>query len=123
MDNKTVKKEIRRLQGLLNKAEVPQQKQAVLDSVIENLAWMRAKLDEAREQMQEESITCEYQNGGGQSGTRENPLFKGYVNLWRAYMIGLEKYTSFLPKDMQELTQEEGQNVLYMVKQMQKGKA
>lgn len=122
MENKAVKKEIRRLHALLNKAEVPKQKQAVLDSVIENLAWMRAKLDEARQQMQEESITCEYQNGGGQSGTRENPLFKGYVNLWRAYMIGLEKYTSFLPKDMQEIAQEEGQNVLDQVKQMRRCK-
>ena len=122
MENKAVKKEIRRLHALLNKAEVPKQKQAVLESVIENLAWMRAKLDEARQQMQEEGITCEYQNGGGQSGTRENPLFKGYVNLWRAYMIGLEKYTSFLPKDMQEIAQEEGQNVLDQVKQMRRCK-
>ena len=37
-------------------------------------------------------------------------------------MIGLEKYTSFLPKDMQEIAQEEGQNVLDQVKQMRRCK-
>lgn len=111
MDRKSVEKEHKRLESLLDKAEVSQKQRDALEPVIENLAWQRLKLSEAREQMQDEDIICTYENGGGQSGTHENPIFKAYVNLWRAYMIGLEKYTSYLPKDMKDELIEEN-NVL-----------
>ena len=119
--NKTkIKKEYKRLESLLDRAEIPRQQRDVLTPVIDNMAWQRIKLDETREQMQEESVVCEYNNGGGQTGTRENPIFKGYISLWRAYMIGLEKFTSYLPKDMQEEARGEALTILDKVKNMKK---
>ena len=118
MDENSVKREHKRLQDLLDRAEVPQQQRDVLAPVIDNMAWQRIKLDEAREQMKEASIVCEYNNGGGQSGTRENPIFKAYINLWRAYMVGLEKYTSYLPKDLQEEAVGDSLSVLDEVRKM-----
>lgn len=109
-----------RLQGLLDKAEVPQQKQEVLAPVMENMAWQRVKLSEAREEMRDASLVCDYDNGGGQTGVRENPIFKAYVNLFRAYMLGLEKFTSYLPKEMQEEAAGDGINMLEQVKAMKK---
>ncbi len=121
MDKRAVTKEHKRLEALLDRADVPQQKRDVLASVIDNLAWQRIKLDEAREQMQDASITCEYDNGGGQSGIRENPLFKSYINLFRAYMVGLEKYSSYLPKELYEEAAGGTANTLDLVKSMKKG--
>lgn len=118
MDKTKVKTEYKRLVDLLKRAGVPQQQILVLDPVIDNISWQRVKLDEARAEMQNASIVCEYDNGGGQTGTRENPIFKAYINLWRAYMVGLEKYTSYLPKKLQDEVVSEGVNVLEQVKQM-----
>ena len=120
--DKRIKDERNRLEKLLDAAEVPTQQRAVLEAVMDNLAWQRIKLDEAREEMQNASIVCEYNNGGGQSGTRENPIFKAYINLWRAYMTGLEKYSSYLPKEAREEIVSSGMSVLDQVKQMQKAR-
>lgn len=123
MDNNKVKSEYKRLVELLIRAGTPQQQISVLEPVIDNMSWQRVKLDEARAEMQEASIVCEYDNGGGQTGTRENPIFKAYINLWRAYMVGLEKYTSYLPKELQAEIVGEGISVLEQVKQMKEAKA
>ena len=62
-----------------------------LDPVILNVSWMKSKLDDAREAIGEEGITVEYDNGGGQSGVRENPAFRAYevlvenVPVWIGY--------------------------------------
>ena len=110
-----------RLEALLDRADVPKQQRDTLAPVIDNMACQRAKLDEAREQMKYESLVVEYDNGGGQTGTRENPFFKAYTNLWRAYMVGLEKFTSYLPKEMQEEVANNNISVLEQVRQMKKG--
>ena len=120
MDKRKVTAEKKRLIALLDRAEVPAQQQEVLAPVIDNMAWQRVKLDEARQQMQDASIVCHYSNGGGQEGERENPIFKAYINLWRAYMVGLDKFTSYLPKDMQAEVAGEVLDVLAQVKQMKK---
>ena len=120
MDKRKVTREHKRLEALLDRAEVPQQQRDVLAPILDNLAWQRVKLDEAREEMQDASIVCHYDNGGGQSGERENPIFKAYINLFRAYMVGLEKYTSYLPKELQDEAAGDSLSVLDQVKQMKK---
>ena len=123
MDKKRVENEHKRLEALLDRADVPKQQRDVLAPVVDNMAWQRIKLDEAREEMQDASIVCEYNNGGGQSGTRENPIFKAYINLWRAYMVGLEKFTSYLPKELQEEAAGDTISVLEQVKRLKKATA
>lgn len=123
MDNRKVTKERKRLEELLDRAEVPQQQRDLLTPVVDNMAWQRVKLDEARKEMQDASIVCEYDNGGGQTGTRENPIFKAYINLWRAYMVGLEKFSSYLPKELQAEIVGESVSVLDQVRQMRKAGA
>lgn len=121
MDKTRVESERKRLQALLDRAEVPPQKRDVLAPVVDNMAWQRVKLDEAREELQDASIVCHYNNGGGQEGERESPYFKAYIGLWRAYMIGLEKYSACLPKDLQAEVTGDSISVLEKVKQMKKG--
>ncbi len=123
MNTKEVKREQKRLFEILEKAEVSAQTRTALVPVVENLAWMKVKLDETRAEMQESSVICHYSNGGGQEGERENPIFRAYINLWRAYMLGFEKYTSYLPKEMQDELSESSLTVLEQVLNMKKGSA
>ena len=123
MDKRKVNAEKKRLISLLDKAEVPAQRQDFLAAVIDNMAWQRLKLDEAREEMQDASIVCHYDNGGGQEGERENPIFKAYVNLWRAYMAGLDRLAAYLPKDIQEEVTGGLVHVLAQVQEMKKAGA
>lgn len=116
-----VESEHKRLEALLDISKVPKQQRSALEAVIDNMAWQRVKLDDTRDEIKAASVVCEYNNGGGQSGMHENPIFKAYINLWRAYMVGLEKFTSYLPKELQEETTSDVVNVLEQVKQMKKG--
>lgn len=95
-------KEKRRINKLLKNAGVNENKIKMLIPVIENAAWMKAKLEEAREEICDEGIAVPYDNGGGQKGMRENPLFKGYENLWRCYIAGMGKILDSLPEEFQQ---------------------
>lgn len=92
--------EFKRIKSLLENEEVSEIRILMLTPVIENTAWMKAKLDDAREQIRGSSIVVPYNNGGGQKGLRENPLFKGYENLWRCYVAGMSKILEAIPPEI-----------------------
>jgi hypothetical protein len=60
---------------------------------------MRAKLDDSRQLIKNSNIVVPYDNGGGQKGIRENPAFKGYEALWKAYMQGMNRILDTLPPE------------------------
>lgn len=88
--------------ALIDNSGVSDNRKKVLYKVAEDVAFMKCKLDETREQMQYEAIAIPYDNGGGQSGMRENPIYKGYENLWKAYMQGIDKILSLYPDKTKE---------------------
>lgn len=94
------KEEEQRLKSLLFSCGIPEKRIKMLDSVIENTAWMKAKLDDTREQIRGTSVAIPYDNGGGQTGIRENPLFKGYSGLWKSYMSGMNTIMGLLPREV-----------------------
>lgn len=89
--------EVEDLRRLLFDCGVSEDRLELLAPVIENVAWMRVKLEEARNDIKTSKVVIKYDNGGGQSGLRENPLFKGYEALWKSYMSGLSKLLDHLP--------------------------
>lgn len=91
--------EEQRLTSLLFDCGIPEKQIKLLASVIENTAWMKAKLDDTREQIRNTSVAIPYDNGGGQTGIRENPLFKGYSALWKSYMSGMKQILDVIPAD------------------------
>lgn len=121
MENKILE-EYRRLESILKQGNISEQNMAALTPVLENLAWQKVKLDEARASIEKSTVAIPYDNGGGQKGIRENPLFKGYINLWRAYMLGVDKLTSYLPKDLQERIAPEASSVLDKVRKKKKAR-
>lgn len=92
--------EIERIKGLLLEFDINPKRVKLLMPIIENTAYMKVKLDEAREVIQESSVVISYDNGGGQKGIRENPIFKGYEALWKSYMSGMNVILSALPAEV-----------------------
>ena len=98
----TAKEERKRIKALLKDAGISERRMQMLEPVIENTAWMKAKLDDAREQIKNSNVAIKYDNGGGQKGIRQNPAFKGYESLWRSYMQGMNRILDTLPAEKLE---------------------
>ena len=91
--------EKKRIIGILVEAGISKRRMDMLAPVIENVSWMRAKLDDSRDLIKNSNIVMPYDNGGGQRGIRENPAFKGYESLWKAYMQGMNRILDALPPE------------------------
>ena len=108
-----------RITDLLSEVGISDKRMKLLEPIILNTAWMKAKLNDAREAIKNSNIVISYDNGGGQKGIRENPLFKGYEALWKSYMIGMNKILDSLPPEavQTEITEEsKPQNVLSIIR-------
>ena len=95
--------EFERIMDLLKDAGVSEKKIKVMIPVVENTSWMKVKLDDARAAVKNSQIVITYDNGGGQKGIRENPLYKGYESLWKSYMQGMQKIIDAIPDDHVEI--------------------
>ena len=89
-----------RITDLLSEVGISDKRMKLLEPIILNTAWMKAKLDDAREAIKNSNIVISYDNGGGQKGIRENPLFKGYEALWKSYMHGMNRILDSLPTEI-----------------------
>lgn len=78
------------------KESTPERAKA-LRPVCENVGFLKARLDLARDELEGEDLIIEYQHGKDQSGTMENPIFRAYEGLFRAYIAGLGKILDALP--------------------------
>lgn len=92
-------KENNRILDILTDSGVKESRIESLKPIIENVAWMKVKLDDAREAVKTSNVVIPYDNGGGQKGLRENPLFKGYESLWKSYMAGMGRILECLPSE------------------------
>ncbi len=110
MDEKEIKiraeEEQERITAILQEVGISDRRMRLLEPVILNTAWMKAKLDDAREAIKHSQIAIPYDNGGGQKGLRENPLFKGYESLWKSYMQGMNRILDCLPQEVIEVETE-----------------
>ena len=91
-----------RIIDILNEVGISDKRMRMLHPVIVNTSWMKAKLDDAREAIKNSNIVISYDNGGGQKGIRENPLFKGYESLFKSYMTGMNRILDCLPAEQIE---------------------
>ena len=107
-----------RILDLLNKSGMKEARIEALRPVVENVAWMKVKLDDTREKIKTSSVVVPYDNGGGQTGIRENPLYKGYESLWKSYMTGMSKILEAFPAEegKKEVEAQKPATVLEMVR-------
>lgn len=101
--------EVERLKRALLNCDVPESRVALMEDVIINTAWMKVKLEDAREKIENSTVAIPYDNGGGQTGIRENPLFKGYEGLFKTYMSGLKHIMDALPQLPESVAVEESE--------------
>ena len=99
--------EVERLKRLLFDFGIEENRIELLEPLIQNTAWMKVKLEEAREAIKTSNVVIPYDNGGGQTGLRENPLFKGYESLFNSYMSGLRGILDNLPPQAEGVRKEE----------------
>lgn len=93
-----------------------------LRPVMENVAYMKDKLDGARDAIKNSSVAISYDNGGGQKGIRENPLYKGYEALWKSYLAGMKMIIDAMPECETKKTEEERPvNMLQMIRAKKTG--
>lgn len=64
----------------------------------ESVLFMAAKLEESRKAMTNEPLVVPYDNGGGQSGIRENPHFTAYEKLMATYSKSLRHLAEIVEK-------------------------
>lgn len=98
--------EMLRLKAILQEAGVSKAKIKALNPIITNTAWMMVKLDDARALIRGSNIAIPYDNGGGQTGIRENPMFRGYEALWKSYMAGMKQIIEAMPEDAENRSSE-----------------
>ena len=70
----------------------------------ESVVFMSDKLKKARKEMAKEPLVVPYDNGGGQSGIRENPHFTAYEKLMGTYTKSLDQLTKIVEKGTQTRT-------------------
>lgn len=111
--------EYNRISDILIDVGVSNKRRELLEPIIVNTAWMKAKLDDSREAIKNSQIVISYDNGGGQKGIRENPLFKGYESLWKSYITGMGKILESVPDDtelLSEVEEEAPKTILQIVR-------
>lgn len=123
MDDAEIKEraqdEYNRISDILIDVGVSNKRRELLEPIIVNTAWMKAKLDDSREAIKNSQIVISYDNGGGQKGIRENPLFKGYESLWKSYITGMGKILESMPDDtelLSEVEEEAPKTILQIVR-------
>ena len=57
-----------------------------------NIVFLEEKLDQTRDLIADAPVVIEYDNGGGQSGIRENPAFNGYHKLLKSYAAAISAF-------------------------------
>lgn len=113
-----------KLKKLLRTNNISDESVKILLPIIQNVAWMQVKLEDIQEEACEEDIIVAYNNGGGQSGYRENPIFKSYENLWKSYMLGMNKILEWVPEETANEQKEElKKNMLDIIKERRRSQA
>ena len=107
--SKRCKKEVRKMTRFCRENGVDAEKIDALAPVFDSVCWMQIKLEDARTDIAEDGLTVEYDNGGGQSGIRENPAFKAYEALWKSYCAGLQIILAELPDAARDTAAAAGQ--------------
>ena len=88
--------ELKKLQRI-TKESVPDERRSAIMPLLSNIAFLKVKLDQARNELMYESIFTEYDNGGGQSGLREHPGFSAYNKLFTTFSRGIKQITDMMP--------------------------
>jgi len=69
----------------------------------DQLELMSKRIQEEGKRIEIEPLVMEYDNGGGQSGVRENPFYPAYEKLLAAYTKALTVYKDIAGNDTENI--------------------
>ena len=98
---KEIKQEINRINGFLKEIE-PKVKKGV-KSLIDNVAYMAVTLRELRDDVNQEGVITEYQNGENQFGTKKSPKVEIYNTMVKNYTSSFKTLLDLLPKNKEQI--------------------
>lgn len=65
---------------------IPAERKDQATKLAEELVYMQDKLENAKQLIGSTGVAISYNNGGGQSGVRENPALSAYQKLMKTYL-------------------------------------
>lgn len=85
---KAIKKEANKIKRLLSQydEELPKNNEALIN----NIAWQSASLDLIKQEVERYGYIEVYNNGGGQSGTKDSSALRAYNNLAKTYLASVK---------------------------------
>lgn len=66
--------------------DIPENRRGEASQLAEEILLLQDKMEEIKPDFESEPIVEEYDNGGGQTGTRENPTHTAYQRMLRSWM-------------------------------------
>jgi len=86
-----------RLRKALRAVGMEDEMLALCGELIASVGFLEDALWNARVDLVCAPLVVEYDNGGGQSGTRKNPAFDAYAKLYQQYLQGLRLLIDRIP--------------------------
>lgn len=97
---KRIKKERNRVEKLIKGYEnVEKDTINMLDLTLNNLAYLRVKIEDLGEHVLVHGVTEEYKNGANQWGKKMSSEYEAYVQAVKLYQSSMKQMRDFLPKD------------------------
>lgn len=93
-----IKEEIKRLNGIFSNMNKNTKK--VVKSLIENAAFMAITLEDLQNQINENGVTCEYQNGENQWGTKKSPEVEIHMSMTKNHTQIMKQLADLIPKEL-----------------------
>lgn len=92
-----IKKEIARLKRIFK--DLDKNKKQIVESLIQNAAFMAVSLEELQEIINEEGYTVEYQNGENQHGTKQSDAVKTHIAMTKNHAAIIKQLSDLVPPE------------------------
>lgn len=93
---KRIKKEIGRLKRLFK--EIDENKKKLVQTTIEDVAFLTVTMQDLRENIVRDGTTCEYKNGENQYGTKQSPDAQLYLQMSQKQTQAMKILMDCMPK-------------------------
>jgi hypothetical protein len=103
---KRIKKEVGRLNKLFSNTD--ENKNKLVSTTIEDIAFMTITMQDLRESIIRSGTTVEYNNGGGQSGTKQSPDAQLYLQFSQKQTQAMKILTDCMPKPDKPIPKDDG---------------
>lgn len=105
---KRIKKEVARLKRRFQ--EVDKNKKDLVQTTIEDVAFLTVTMQDLRENIVRDGTTCEYKNGANQYGTKQSPDAQLYLQMSQKLTQAMKILLDCLPKTEKPILKDDGFN-------------